>query len=79
VDKTVKVGLVGYTFTQLTSGVKQGDRVVLASYSEAVPTSSATTLGGFGGGGFGGGGRFNIGSAGGGRFTPGGGATTFGG
>jgi multidrug efflux pump subunit AcrA (membrane-fusion protein) len=83
VDKTVKVGVVGYTYTQLTSGLKEGDRVVLANYSEAVPTSSATTLGGFGGGGFGGAGRFGGGGTGfgggGGRFTAGGGATTFGG
>jgi multidrug efflux pump subunit AcrA (membrane-fusion protein) len=82
VDKTVKVGVVGYTYTQLISGLKEGDRVVLANYSEAVPTSSATTLGGFGGGGFGGAGRFGAGGAGlggGGRFTVGGGGATFGG
>ena len=39
-DKSVKVGLVGYTFTQVTSGLNEGDRVVLADYSEAVPTST---------------------------------------
>jgi macrolide-specific efflux system membrane fusion protein len=80
VDKAVRVGIVGYSYTQLISGVKEGDRVVLADYSEAVPTSSANTLGGFGGGGgFGGAGRFNIGSAGAGGFTPRGGATAVGG
>jgi RND family efflux transporter MFP subunit len=70
VDKTVKVGVVGYTYTQVTSGLQLGDSVVLANYSEAVPSSSATTLGGFGGG-FGGGG-FGGGGGGGGRFTVGG-------
>ena len=48
-DKSVKVGLVGYTFTQVTSGLNEGDRVVLADYSEAVPTSNTATVGGFGG------------------------------
>ena len=36
VDKSVKVGLVGYTYTQVTSGLHEGDSVVLADYSEAV-------------------------------------------
>jgi multidrug efflux pump subunit AcrA (membrane-fusion protein) len=70
VDKTVKVGLVGYTYTQVMSGLKEGESVVLADYSEAVPTSNTATVGGFGGGagGFGGGGF----GGGGGRFTAGG-------
>jgi len=62
VDKSVKVGLVGYTYTQVTSGLKEGDSVVLADYSEAVPTSNSTTVGGFGGG-FGGGGFGGGGAA----------------
>ena len=77
VDKSVKVGLVGYTYTQVTSGLKEGDSVVLADYSEAVPTSNSTTVGGFGGGGFGGGGF--GGAGGGGRFSvTGAGGATFG-
>jgi HlyD family secretion protein len=70
VDKTVKVGLVGYTYTQIISGLKEGDSVVLANYAEAVPSSNTSTIGGFsgtggfGGGGFGGGAaRFTAGSA----------------
>ena len=65
VDKSVKVGLVGYTFTQVTSGLNEGDSVVLADYSEAVPTSNTATVGGFGGaGGFGGTGGFEMSGAG---------------
>jgi multidrug efflux pump subunit AcrA (membrane-fusion protein) len=75
-EKAVKVGLVGYAYTQVTSGLNEGDSLVLADYSEAVPTSNTATVGGFGGtGGFGGAGGFG---GGGGRFTSGG-ATTFGG
>jgi RND family efflux transporter MFP subunit len=70
-EKTVKVGLVGYTYTQVISGLNEGDSVVLADYAEPVPTSNTATVGGFGGfggaGGFGGGGgRFTSVSAGGG-------------
>jgi RND family efflux transporter MFP subunit len=79
VDKTVKVGVVGYTYTQVISGLQVGDSVVLANYSAAVPSSSATTLGGFGGGGFGGAGGFTGGAGGGGRFTAGGAGGGFGG
>jgi len=76
VEKKVKVGLVGYTYTQVISGLNEGDSVVLADYAEAVPTSNTATVGGFGGtGGFGGAGGFGGGA---GRFTAGGGATTFG-
>jgi multidrug efflux pump subunit AcrA (membrane-fusion protein) len=50
-DKTVKVGIVGDDYTQIVSGLKRGSTVVLADYSEAVPSSNATTTGGFGGGG----------------------------
>jgi multidrug efflux pump subunit AcrA (membrane-fusion protein) len=61
-EKTVKVGLVGYTYTQVISGLNEGDSVALADYAEPVPTSNTATVGGFGGlggaGGFGGAGRF---------------------
>jgi len=66
VEKVVKVGLVGYTYTQVISGLKEGDSVVMADYSEAVPSSSASTVGGFGG--FGGVARFGAGGGGGGAF-----------
>jgi multidrug efflux pump subunit AcrA (membrane-fusion protein) len=73
-EKTVKVGLVGYTYTQVISGLNEGDSVVLADYAEAVPTSNTATVGGFGG--FGGAGGFG---GGGGRFTSvGTGGATFG-
>ena len=78
-SSTVKVGVVGYTYTQVISGLQVGDSVVLANYSAAVPSSSATTLGGFGGGGFGGAGGFTGGAGGGGRFTAGGAGGGFGG
>jgi hypothetical protein len=71
---------VGNVYTQVTSGLKAGDTVVLADLSTPVPASSnTTTIGGFGGGGFGGagGGRFTGG--GGGRFTVGGAGGGFGG
>jgi RND family efflux transporter MFP subunit len=74
VEKTVKVGLVGYTYTQVISGLNEGDSVVLADYAEPVPTSNTATVGGFGGGGgFGGAGGFGGGA---GRFTAGGGGVT---
>jgi len=73
-EKTVKVGLVGYTYTQVISGLNEGDSVVLADYAEPVPTSNTATVGGFGG--FGGAGGFG---GGGGRFTSvGTGGATFG-
>jgi multidrug efflux pump subunit AcrA (membrane-fusion protein) len=68
VRRSVKVGLVGSTYTQIESGLTRGEVVVLANPSESVPSSSSNTTtfsgrggsgtaGGFGGtGGFGGGG-----------------------
>ena len=57
--KLVKVGMVGDTYTQVLSGLAPGQSVVLADYSEAVPSSNTNTFGGLngfnGGGGFGGG------------------------
>ncbi len=59
----VEVGAVGATFTQVTSGLSEGDRVVLADLNAPLPTSNTTLrgLGGAGragptGGGLGGGG-----------------------
>jgi trimeric autotransporter adhesin len=43
---TVRVGVVGYTWTQITSGLKLGQQVVLAQLSQALPgsaTSSSST------------------------------------
>ncbi len=67
-EKFVTVGVIGYTYTQVNSGLSEGDSVVLADYSEAVPSSNTTTVGGFGGGfgggGFGGGGTVRFGGGG---------------
>jgi macrolide-specific efflux system membrane fusion protein len=61
----VEVGVEGDTFTEITSGVEEGDQVVI------VTTTTGTTTGGTGGiGGFGG---FGGGGAGGGGFVRGGG------
>ncbi len=49
----VNVGAVGVTFTQVTSGLSEGDQVVLADLKASLPTSN-TTLRGIGGGGGGG-------------------------
>lgn len=64
VEKTIKVGVIGDIYTQVRSGLHLGSSVVLADYSEPVPSSNTTTVGGFGGaGGFGGGGRFTGGGS----------------
>ena len=63
--KVVKVGMVGDTHAEVLSGLTPGQRVVLADYAEAVPSSNTNTFGGFGGGGFGGPG---LGGGGGPRF-----------
>jgi len=78
--KVIKTGMVGDVYTQVLSGLKPGQSVVLADYSEAVPSSNTDTVGGVGGllgggsGGFGGGGG---GFFGGGGFTGGGGGGFF--
>ena len=54
VEKTIKVGIIGDIYTQVRSGLHLGSSVVLADYSEPVPSSNTATVGGFGGaGGFG--------------------------
>jgi trimeric autotransporter adhesin len=81
--KVIKVGMVGDTYTQVLSGLHDGQSVVLADYGEAVPSSNTDLtnalgggggFGGFGGGGLGGGGTFRqrISGAGGGGFSAGG-------
>jgi RND family efflux transporter MFP subunit len=52
----VQIGAVGPVRTEIVSGLKAGQRVVLADMSAALPSSStgARLGGGFGGGGFGG-------------------------
>jgi hypothetical protein len=59
VQKTVVVtlGIVGASFTQITSGVSEGQTIVepTASVSAATSSGAAGITGGFGGGGFGGG------------------------
>ena len=85
--KVIKIGMVGDTYTQVVSGLRDGESVVLADYSQAVPSSNTdltTALGGgttgFGGfGGFGGGAGGFAGGAGGFTRTAGGGAGGFGG
>jgi len=55
--KRITVGVVGTTYTQVLSGLYVGQSVVLADYSEAVPSSNTNTFGGLGGlSGLGGGG-----------------------
>ncbi len=74
--KVIKVGMVGYEYAQVLSGLSLGQSVVLADYAEAVPSSNTNTnttgglgglLGGSGSGGFSGGGFPGGGSGG---FTP---------
>ena len=57
----VTVGASDATLTQILSGVKVGDEVVIATITSTIPSSTtgtgrSLTGGGFGGGGFGGGG-----------------------
>jgi HlyD family secretion protein len=61
----VSIGLAGADLTQITSGLKAGQKVVLADPSQPLPGSANTapTTGRFGGG-AGGGGRFPGGGAG---------------
>jgi multidrug efflux pump subunit AcrA (membrane-fusion protein) len=62
VPVAVTVGAADATRTQIVSGVKVGDEVVIATISSTIPSSTSgvgrglTGGGGFGGGGFGGGG-----------------------
>jgi multidrug efflux pump subunit AcrA (membrane-fusion protein) len=47
-QKQIKVGIVGDIYTQVISGLQRGNEVVLADYSDAVPSSNTTTVGGLG-------------------------------
>jgi multidrug efflux pump subunit AcrA (membrane-fusion protein) len=42
-QRRVKVGVVGYTWTQITSGLKKGDQVVLANMSQPLPGSATSS------------------------------------
>jgi len=57
---TVTVGAVGPALTEVTAGLSEGQRVILADLNASVPSSSSTLTGRFGGGGFGPGGGFAI-------------------
>jgi HlyD family secretion protein len=49
----VTVGVIGAIYTQITSGISMDTNVVLADFSQAVPSSSTNSLNnGFGGGSF---------------------------
>lgn len=66
VDTSVKVGVVGDVYTQITSGLSAGTQVVLADNGTPVPSSSSNptnTFRGFGGAGLGGAGGFAGGAA----------------
>ncbi|HEX7473451.1 MAG TPA: HlyD family efflux transporter periplasmic adaptor subunit [Candidatus Limnocylindrales bacterium] len=69
-DVTVDVGLVTSSYIEITSGLAEGQRVVIGTSTSRTGTSTSTGGGLFGGGAIPGGGRFN----GGGR-NPGGGTT----
>ncbi|MEI8083507.1 MAG: HlyD family efflux transporter periplasmic adaptor subunit, partial [Actinomycetes bacterium] len=59
--KQVTIGAVGPTYTQVLTGLAEGDSVVLANLDDPVPSSNSTNTRGFGGpgglGGTGGSGR----------------------
>lgn len=50
--RAIKVGMVGGVYTQVLSGLRRGDSVVLADFALAVPSSNTNTFGGGFGGGF---------------------------
>jgi hypothetical protein len=52
-EHKIKTGIVGGIYTQVLSGLVQGQSVVLADYAQSVPSSNTSTtgaLGGLGGG-----------------------------
>jgi multidrug efflux pump subunit AcrA (membrane-fusion protein) len=77
VEQTVTIGAEGTPYTQITSGLKSGQEVVIASLSSSLSTGSGTT--GTGRTGFGGGLGGGAGGFGGGAGGFGGGAGGFGG
>jgi HlyD family secretion protein len=54
----VQVGAVGPDLTEITSGLQEGQQVVIADLNAPLPSNTTTRLGGGGGGGLGGGGGF---------------------
>jgi multidrug efflux pump subunit AcrA (membrane-fusion protein) len=64
---TVTTGVVGTSTTQITSGLHEGEKVVLASTSSSTSSSGFPGVGGFGGGGIGGLGGSGLLRGGGGR------------
>jgi multidrug efflux pump subunit AcrA (membrane-fusion protein) len=72
--KVIKIGMVGDTYTQVVSGLKDGQSIILADYAQAVPSSNTDLTTALGGGstGFGGFGGFGGGAGG---FTRGAGIT----
>jgi HlyD family secretion protein len=53
IRRKVTVGVIGAIYTQITSGISMDTNVVLADFSQAVPSSSTNSLNnGFGGGSF---------------------------
>jgi hypothetical protein len=74
VEHTVGIGAVGTTLTQITSGLKSGQEVVLANLSIPLSTgtSSSSGLGGLGSSGFIGAGGAGFGGGGAARFGGGG-------
>ena len=51
VTRTVKLGAVGSTSAEVISGLKLGDRVILAQIDAAIPTTTSAVGNGLGGGG----------------------------
>ena len=49
--KVIKIGMIGDTYTQVVSGLKDGQSVILADYAEAVPSSNTDLTTALGGGG----------------------------
>jgi multidrug efflux pump subunit AcrA (membrane-fusion protein) len=74
VEHTVGIGAVGTTLTQITSGLKSGQEVVLANLSIPLSTGTSSTggLGGLGSSGFTGVGGAGFGGGGAARFGGGG-------
>jgi macrolide-specific efflux system membrane fusion protein len=79
VNTTVKVGVAAAGQTQITSGLKAGDQIVVPVIQRPTGTTNRGGTGGTGGGGFPGGGGGGFPGGGGGGFPGGGGGGGFGG